>query len=86
MECLANVELTFERMQAIVHELRGCLAWGGTADLSPADDALIAVERPLSLDSPGQMVASILSRRSRQVPRTRARHSARAERESARYA
>jgi thymidine phosphorylase len=63
MECLANVELTFERMQDIVHELRGCLAWGGTADLSPADDALIAVERPLSLDSPGQMVASILSKK-----------------------
>jgi thymidine phosphorylase len=63
MECLANVELSFERMQEIVRELRGCLAWGGTADLSPADDALIAVERPLSLDSPGQMVASILSKK-----------------------
>ncbi len=63
MECLANVELSFERMQEIVHELRGCLAWGGTADLSPADDELIAVERPLSLDSPGQMVASILSKK-----------------------
>ena len=63
MECLAGVELTFERMQEIVSELRGCLAWGGTADLSPADDELIAVERPLSLDSPGQMVASILSKK-----------------------
>ena len=63
MECLANVELTFERMQEIVRELRGCLAWGGTADLSPADDELIAVERPLSLDSPGNMVASILSKK-----------------------
>ncbi len=63
MECLANVELPFARMQEIVHELRGCLAWGGTADLAPADDVLIAVERPLSLDSPGQMVASILSKK-----------------------
>jgi thymidine phosphorylase len=63
MECLADVELSFERMQEIVRELRGCLAWGGTADLSPADDELIAVERPLSLDSPGQMVASILSKK-----------------------
>jgi thymidine phosphorylase len=63
MECLANVELDFERMQRIVREHRGCLAWGGTAELSPADDALIAVERPLSLDSPGQMVASILSKK-----------------------
>jgi thymidine phosphorylase len=63
MDCLAQVELSFDRMQEIVHEHRGCLAWGGTADLSPADDELIAVERPLSLDSPGQMVASILSKK-----------------------
>lgn len=63
MEVLANVELPFDRLEAIVHELRGCLAWGGTADLSPADDVLISVERPLSIDSPGQMVASILSKK-----------------------
>jgi thymidine phosphorylase len=63
MECLADVELSFERMEEIVRELRGCLAWGASADLSPADDVLIAVERPLSIDSPGQMVASILSKK-----------------------
>ncbi len=63
MECLANVELSFSRMEEIVRQHRGCLAWGGTADLSPADDVLIAVERPLSLDSPGQIVASILSKK-----------------------
>lgn len=63
MEVLANVELPFEQLTKIVREHRGCLAWGGTADLSPADDVLIAVERPLALDSPGQMVASILSKK-----------------------
>jgi thymidine phosphorylase len=63
MECLAEVELPLERMEAIVREHRGCLAWGGTAALSPADDELIAVERPLGLDAPGQMVASILSKK-----------------------
>ena len=46
-----------------MRETGGCLAWGGTADLSPADDVLIAVERPLGIDSPGQMVASILSKK-----------------------
>ncbi|WP_455232532.1 thymidine phosphorylase family protein [Geopseudomonas aromaticivorans] len=63
MEVLANVELPFARLEEIVHEHRGCLAWGGTSELSPADDVLIAVERPLSIDSPGQMVASILSKK-----------------------
>jgi thymidine phosphorylase len=37
--------------------------WGGTARLSPADDALIRVERPLDLDSAGQLVASVLSKK-----------------------
>lgn len=63
MEVLANVELPVEHLQDIVRQHRGCLAWGGTAMLSPADDVLISVERPLSLDSPGQMVASILSKK-----------------------
>jgi len=63
MEVLAQVELPFERMVQIVRDTHACLAWGGTADLSPADDILISVERPLSLDSPGQMVASILSKK-----------------------
>jgi len=63
MEVLANVKLPFAQLDKIVREHRGCLAWGGTAELSPADDVLISVERPLSIDSPGQMVASILSKK-----------------------
>jgi thymidine phosphorylase len=63
MEVLAEVELPLARLQDIVRRTRGCLAWGGTADLSPADDILISVERPLAIDSPGQMVASILSKK-----------------------
>ncbi len=63
MEVLAQVEMPFDQLSEIVRSHRACLAWGGTADLSPADDVLISVERPLSLDSPGQMVASILSKK-----------------------
>ncbi len=63
MEVVAEVELSPERMREIVQKERGCLAWGGTARLAPVDDILITVERPLSLDSPGQMVASILSKK-----------------------
>ncbi|TDR53009.1 thymidine phosphorylase [Halomonas ventosae] len=63
MEVLANVDLPFDVLGEIVRTHRGCLAWGGTSELSPADDVLISVERPLSIDSPGQMVASILSKK-----------------------
>ena len=63
MEVLAKVELPFEQLADIVRDHHACLAWGGTANLSPADDVLISVERPLSIDSPAQMVASILSKK-----------------------
>ncbi|MBB3142677.1 thymidine phosphorylase family protein [Halomonas organivorans] len=63
MEVLARVDLPFETLSGLVRTHRGCLAWGGTSELSPADDVLISVERPLSVDSPGQMVASILSKK-----------------------
>jgi thymidine phosphorylase len=43
--------------------VHGCLAWGGHVNLSPADDILISVERPLAIDTPEQMVASILSKK-----------------------
>lgn len=63
MEVLAQVALEPEALREIVRRLRGCLVWGGTARLAPLDDILIAVERPLALDSPGQMVASILAKK-----------------------
>lgn len=63
MEILAAVNLTPEKLRDIVRKQRGCLAWGGTARLAPVDDMLISVERPLGIDSQGQMVASILSKK-----------------------
>ncbi|MFN7643852.1 MAG: thymidine phosphorylase family protein [Burkholderiales bacterium] len=63
MQVLAEVELAPARLHEIVMRERGCIAWGGTARLAPLDDLLISVERPLALDSPGLMVASILSKK-----------------------
>jgi thymidine phosphorylase len=63
MEVLARVDLTEFEMRAVVESCGGCVIWGGRVDLSPADDVLISVERPLSIDTPEQMVASILSKK-----------------------
>jgi len=63
MEMLAPVELDIAAMRRVVEREGGCLVWGGRAHLSPADDALIRVERPLDLDSPAQLVASVLSKK-----------------------
>src|SRR5512139_4063156 len=63
MEVLARVELTEDELRDVVERCNGCIAWGGHINLSPADDVLISIERPLSIDTPEQMVASILSKK-----------------------
>lgn len=63
MEVLANVDLSAERLAQIVAQEKAVLAWGGRVNLSPADDVLISVERPLRIDTLEQMVASILSKK-----------------------
>ncbi len=63
MEVLARVDLGVEAMKEVVTACHGCLVWGGHVNLSPADDILISVERPLSLDTREQMVASIMSKK-----------------------
>lgn len=63
MEVLARVDVSVEEMKDIVTACRGCLVWGGHVNLSPTDDILISVERPLGLDTREQMVASIISKK-----------------------
>ena len=63
METLAPVALDVPQIRRVVERTGGCVVWGGAVRLSPADDVLIRVERPLDLDSQGQLVASVLSKK-----------------------
>ncbi len=63
MAALADVALTPARLHEVVEQAGGCIAWGGTLDLAPADDILITVERPMEIDTEAQMVASILAKK-----------------------
>ncbi|SMF36067.1 thymidine phosphorylase [Tistlia consotensis] len=63
METLAPVDLDLASMRRVVEQEGGCIVWGGAVRLSPADDTLIRVERALDLDSEGQLIASVLSKK-----------------------
>lgn len=63
MEVFAPVDLTLSNMKKVVEKENGCIVWGGAIALSPADDLLIQIERAMDIDSEGQMVASILSKK-----------------------
>ncbi len=63
MEMIAPVKLGLEKVKAVVEKEGGCIVWGGGVKLSPADDIIIRVERTLDIDSEGQMIASMLSKK-----------------------
>jgi len=63
MEVLANVNFDVEELKEIVHKVGGCIVWGGAVNLAPADDRIIRVEYPLSIDPEGQVLASVMAKK-----------------------
>lgn len=63
MEVFCPVNHDLEKMRRIVNQENACIIWGGRSQLSPADDALIHIEKALDLDSIGLMISSVLSKK-----------------------
>ena len=63
MACLAPVDLDTATIRRVVETEGACIAWGGAVRLSPADEVLIRIERAMDIDSEGQLVASVLSKK-----------------------
>jgi len=63
MEVLTEVSMDIKKMKKVVNKVGGCMVWGGAVDLAPADDVIINVERPISLDPEAQLLASIMAKK-----------------------
>jgi len=63
MEVLAGVEFDIDELKEIVNKTNGCIVWGGSVNLAPADDRIIRVEYPLSIDAEGHMLASVMAKK-----------------------
>lgn len=63
METLAPIDLDLVSIRRVIEQESGCIVWGGSVRLSPADDILIRIERALDLDTEGQLIASVLSKK-----------------------
>jgi AMP phosphorylase len=63
MEVLSPVEFSSEEVKEITEKVGGALVWGGATNIAPADDKLIRVEYPLSIDPYYQMLASIMAKK-----------------------
>jgi thymidine phosphorylase len=63
MGTMAPVDLDIADIHRVVEREGGCIAWGGAVRLSPADDIIIRIERALDIDTEGQLIASVLSKK-----------------------
>lgn len=63
METLTAVALDRAAMRRVVETTGGCFVWGDSVGFSPADTAVIRIERALNLDVDGLLVASVLSKK-----------------------
>ena len=63
IEVLAKVTFNINKIKEIVNKTNACMVWGGALELASADDKLIKIERPLSLDPQGILLASIMAKK-----------------------
>lgn len=63
MEVLAPVSFSVAEIKNIVKKAGGCLVWGGGLNLAPADDKILKVSYPLSMEPYDKMLVSIMAKK-----------------------
>lgn len=63
MEILAPVNLTKQKIYSVVKKTNGCIVWGGSFNIAPADDVIIKVEEILLFESYDKILISILAKK-----------------------
>lgn len=63
VETICNVTINAHRLMTIVKKVGGFMVWGGGVDLAAADDRMIKIRNPMSLDPEGMLLASIMAKK-----------------------
>lgn len=63
MEILAPVNLTKRKIYSVVKKTNGCIVWGGSFNIAPADDVIIKVEEVLLFESYDKILISIMAKK-----------------------
>lgn len=62
-EVLAPVTLNKKKIEHVLKKTKACIVWGGGVDLASADDKMIKIRHPLSIDPTGMLLASIMAKK-----------------------
>jgi len=60
---LMDIEFNEQEIKKLVKELNCCLVWWWGLDLAPADDKLIQIQHPLSMQNIAKVVSSIMAKK-----------------------
>lgn len=63
VETVCNVTINAHRLMKIAKTVGGFMVWGGGVDLAAADDRMIKIRNPMSLDPEGMLLASIMAKK-----------------------
>lgn len=63
LEIITPVSFTAKEIKQIVRKTNACLVWGGGLNLAPADDKILKVSYPLSLEPYSKMLVSIMAKK-----------------------
>lgn len=63
MEAIAPVNLSKEKIMSVVKKTGGCIVWGGSFNIAPADDVIIKVEEVLLFESYDKILISIMAKK-----------------------
>lgn len=63
MEVLSSVTFDENEIYKIVEKTNGCIVWGGSFKIAPADDEIIHVEEPLLLESFDKILVSVMAKK-----------------------
>ena len=63
IETIARVDFTMKELKKIVKKTNGCMIWGGSLGMVPADSKIIHIEKQLKIDPEAQLLASIMSKK-----------------------
>ncbi len=62
-EILAPVNLSKQKIYSTVKKTNGCIVWGGSFNIAPADDVIIKVEEVLLFESYDKILISIMAKK-----------------------
>ena len=63
MEVFCNVSIPTKKLKSIVDKIGACIAWGGAMKIAYADDELIRIRHPMSLDPTPLLLSSIMAKK-----------------------